>query len=259
MRERKGTFSKLNIPLAKIVSKDKPNGVGRGVSFEESSTPQTPGPGDRKPKFHYPRHEKSLTLSNLPSTLKKGSFTCEKEEGKSLMINILKGNDSSFQNNEFEESWLNFEYVVDVRLVIIDACSNVASVEEGTIEPDGALTEENSGENYKIHLSFLDMIVILRQYSILKRIILKTSTLESYTKKVRIEGQNPAIIAEDDSWIREANCFHFAAKFNPKGLLMILDGLRFDQNKNFIQAIHVEGTMTPLHVSATNTDPLSTR
>ena len=40
MRERKGTgtFSKLNIPLAKIVSKDKPNGVGRGVSFEESST-----------------------------------------------------------------------------------------------------------------------------------------------------------------------------------------------------------------------------
>ena len=175
------------------------------------------------------------------------------------MINILKGNDSSFQNNEFEESWLNFEYVVDVRLVIIDACSNVTSVEEGTTEPDGALTEENSGENYKIHLSFLDMIVILRQYSILKRIILKTATLDNYTKKVRIEGQNPAIIAEDDSWIKEANCFHFAAKFNPKGLLMILDGLRFDQNKNFIQAIHVEGTMTPLHVSATNTDPLSTR
>ena len=177
------------------------------------------------------------------------------------MDNILRGNDVHFINNEFDESWLDFNYAVEVRLVIVDQCSNPLSrsVEEGSTETDGALTNEDTGENYKIHLSFLDMIVILRQYSILKRIILKTSTLENYTKKVRIEGQNPAIIAEDDSWIREANCFHFAAKFNPKGLLMILDGLRFDQNKNFIQTIHEKGTMTPLHVSATNTDPLSTR
>ena len=177
------------------------------------------------------------------------------------MDNILRGNDVHFINNEFDESWLDFNYAVEVRLVIVDQCSNPLSrsVEEGSTETDGALTNEDTGENYKIHLSFLDMIVILRQYSILKRVILKTSTLENYTKKVRIEGQNPAIIAEDDSWIREANCFHFAAKFNPKGLLMILDGLRFDQNKNFIQTIHEKGTMTPLHVSATNTDPLSTR
>ena len=177
------------------------------------------------------------------------------------MDNILRGNDVHFINNEFDESWLDYNYAVEVRLVIVDQCSNPLSrsVEEGSTETDGALTNEDPGENYKIHLSFLDMIVILRQYSILKRIILKTSTLENYTKKVRIEGQNPAIIAEDDSWIKEANCFHFAAKFNPKGLLMILDGLRFDQNKNFIQTIHEKGTMTPLHVSATNTDPLSTR
>ena len=177
------------------------------------------------------------------------------------MDNILRGNDVHFINNEFDESWLDFNYAVEVRLVIVDQCSNPLSrsVEEGSTETDGALTNEDTGENYKIHLSFLDMIVILRQYSILKRIILKTATLDNYTKKVRIEGQNPAIIAEDDSWIREANCFHFAAKFNPKGLLMILDGLRFDQNKNFIQTIHEKGTMTPLHVSATNTDPLSTR
>ena len=177
------------------------------------------------------------------------------------MDNILRGNDVHFINNEFDESWLDFNYAVEVRLVIVDQCSNPLSrsVEEGSTETDGALTNEDTGENYKIHLSFLDMIVILRQYSILKRIILKTSALENYTKKVRIEGQNPAIIAEDDSWIKEANCFHFAAKFNPKGLLMILDGLRFDQNKNFIQTIHEKGTMTPLHVSATNTDPLSTR
>ena len=184
-------------------------------------------------------------------------------EGKLLMDNILKGNESNFTNNQFEESWLSYEYVVEVRLVIMDPCTSslsqsVVVVEENTV-PDGALTNEGSGEYYKIHLSFLDMIVILRQYSILKRIILKANTLEHFTKKVKVEGQDPFNIAEDDFWILDANCFHFAAKFNPKGLLMILDGLGFEKNKDFIEAIHEEGTMTPLHVSATNSDPLSTR
>lgn len=40
MRERKGTFSKLNMALAKRGSNEKPipNGIGRGASFEESAT-----------------------------------------------------------------------------------------------------------------------------------------------------------------------------------------------------------------------------
>ena len=179
------------------------------------------------------------------------------------MDNILKGNDAHFTNNEFDESWLNFNYVVEVRLVISDPCSiplnQSVNEEETTTVPDGALTKENSGEYYKIHLSFLDMIVILRQYSILKRIIVKSNKLDHFIKKVIVDGQNPTNIAEDDSWIKDANCFHFAAKFNPKGLLMILDGLSFEKNKDFILRIHEKDTMTPLHVSATNTDPLSTR
>lgn len=64
-------------------------------------------------------------------------------------------------------------------------------------------------------------------------------------------------LAFKDQWISNANCLHLAARFNPKGLQIILSHLK--DKKSLIQDTHKDGQVSPLHVAATKMDSRSAR
>ena len=64
-------------------------------------------------------------------------------------------------------------------------------------------------------------------------------------------------LAFKDQWISKANCLHLAARFNPKGLHIILSHLK--DKESLIQDTHKDGQVSPLHVAATKMDSRSTR
>ena len=61
----------------------------------------------------------------------------------------------------------------------------------------------------------------------------------------------------EKSWIYSANSLHFAAKFNPTALHLILS--HFKDNQSFQEKLIGLYGLTPLHVAAMNSDSLSAR
>ena len=68
-----------------------------------------------------------------------------------------------------------------------------------------------------------------------------------------------SFITEEDAWILNANCFHLCAKFNPKGLHILLSHCKHDQL--FMNQLYDDktGNISPLHVAASKTTADSTR
>ena len=86
----------------------------------------------------------------------------------------------------------------------------------------------------------------------------KEISVDKWKRQVAVIGSHLNSVAVEDSWLKQANCFHLAAKFNPRGLHFLLDNLK-DIDENLIQDLHKNGSKSPLHVAATNVDSLSTR
>ena len=63
------------------------------------------------------------------------------------------------------------------------------------------------------------------------------------------------VIAEEDTWINGATCYHLAARFNPNGLHLLLSQL--EENSDTFLEIYKNGKTSPLHVAASNTDELA--
>ena len=64
------------------------------------------------------------------------------------------------------------------------------------------------------------------------------------------------IVTKEESWILDATCFHLAAKFNPKGLHILLSYLK-RHKKPLLEDIYggEQGFgVTPLHVAAAKVD-----
>ena len=75
--------------------------------------------------------------------------------------------------------------------------------------------------------------------------------------QVNLNGSSDAEVAEEDSWILEANSIHLAANYNPEALHMILSKLT--NMTNSIEFTHANGKMSPLHLAASKPDSKSTR
>ena len=63
-----------------------------------------------------------------------------------------------------------------------------------------------------------------------------------------------------DAWLLKANCLHFASRFYPESLHIILSF--FDtkgSKKDLIDKTHAEGMFSPLHCAATQPESIGTR
>ena len=110
--------------------------------------------------------------------------------------------------------------------------------------------------------SFLDLVVISRNIKILHYIVenyKETITPEVLGEGIEVESdesKNPSKnVVSQDIWIFGASLIHFAAKFMPEGLELLLS--TFENNKP-VDTKSKHG-LVPLHVAARNNDSLSTR
>ena len=105
--------------------------------------------------------------------------------------------------------------------------------------------------------SFFDLVVISRNMKILNYIVenyKKTITPEVLGEGIKVQSDSKNVISQD-IWIFEASLIHFAAKFMPEGLELLLSTL---ENNKPVDKKSKHG-LTPLHVAARNNDSLSTR
>ena len=110
--------------------------------------------------------------------------------------------------------------------------------------------------------SFLDLVVISRNIKILSYIVenyKETITPEVLVEGIEVEsdesGSPSKNVVSQDIWIFGASLIHFAAKFMPEGLELLLSSL---ENNKPVDTKSKHG-LVPLHVAARNNDSLSTR
>ena len=110
--------------------------------------------------------------------------------------------------------------------------------------------------------SFLDLVVISRNIEILNYIVKnykETITPEVLAEGIEVESDESGCPSENvvsqDIWIFGASLIHFATKFMPEGLELLLSSL--ESNKP-VDTKSKHG-LVPLHVAARNNDSLSTR
>ena len=110
--------------------------------------------------------------------------------------------------------------------------------------------------------SFFDLVVISRNTKILSYIVenyKETITPEVLGEGIKVEydesGSPSKNIVSQDIWIFGASLIHFAAKFMPEGLELLLSTL---ENNKPVDKKSKYGLM-PLHLAARNNDSLSTR
>ena len=110
--------------------------------------------------------------------------------------------------------------------------------------------------------SFLDLVVISRNIKILNYIVenyKETITPEVLGEGIEVEsdesGSPSKNVVSQDIWIFGASLIHFAAKFMPEGLELLLSSL---ENNKPVDIKSKHG-LVPLHVAARNNDSLSTR
>ena len=107
-----------------------------------------------------------------------------------------------------------------------------------------------------LNLTLCHLIIIAKQNTILKCLLNNIQTKDDYWLTQITFGENKDRFSDEVSWIFEANCLHFAAKFNPEGLHMILSSL--NNKENLMQCAHLPGKLSPLHVAASRFDSKST-
>jgi hypothetical protein len=105
-------------------------------------------------------------------------------------------------------------------------------------------------------------VVISRNIKILNYIVenyKETITPEVLAEGIEVEsdesGSPSKNVVSQDIWIFGASLIHFAAKFMPEGLELLLSSLE----KNKPVDTESKHGLVPLHVAARNNDSLSTR
>ena len=77
--------------------------------------------------------------------------------------------------------------------------------------------------------------------------------------KVLVEPKTAKCIDNiENYWIDNTTCYHLAAKFNPKGLHLLLTRLKAASPEEFNQ-LYKDGKVSPLHVAALNSSSISLR
>ena len=120
-------------------------------------------------------------------------------------------------------------------------------------EEDGKDVEKN------ISLKLPHIIIIFNDNSLLEKIIEKNIPIDIWMAEVLVEPKTAKCIDNiENYWIDNANCFHLAAKFNPKGLHLLLTKLKAASSIEF-DNLYEGDKVSPLHVAALNSNSISLR
>ena len=191
--------------------------------------------------------------------------TFQAPDGMELANSIIKGNARKFldklrliealasaTNYNFKRDNFHdcFHWIYQIKTYIPISMINTDK-KQNVLYKSSALADQNH-QYVIVSLSLLHLIILTRKTDILKHLLKKQILLEHWTKPIKFDKTN---MFKKHLWIRNANCFHLAAKHYPEGLQLLLDHIGFDM----IEDIFSDGKTTPLHVAANRLDSQSTR
>ena len=98
------------------------------------------------------------------------------------------------------------------------------------------------------------LIIIFNDNILLEKILDRNIPNDIWTTPVRVLTGATETLESD--WINDANCYHLAAKFNPKGLHLLLTKIKEHSEESFWD-LYNDNNVSPLHVAALNADSIS--
>ena len=112
----------------------------------------------------------------------------------------------------------------------------------------------NKREDKIISLKLFHLVVIFNDNNLLEKILEKSIPDDIWTTPVTVlKGATESL---ESDWINDANCYHLAAKFNPKGLHLLLTKVKEFSQESFWE-LYNDHNVSPLHVAALNSDSIS--
>ena len=225
------------------------------------------------------------TLDDLQNTLfQDRGFKSEVEpDAMELAKCAVNGNVEEFEIL-LENHNKNYKYIMELKLPIKMKNSKILNTQLSSKPKVGGSTKVGN-QTFRMTLTIHHLVVLLGegdQHIEILKCLLKNQkfTVDHWKQQLKLEHKTYERkdwqLYEKNEWIEEANCLHLAAKYNPKGLHVILDGVDkpmpvkrrnllsvdLSHKRDLLTECHTkefEKGFSPLHVAATNIDSLSTR
>ena len=197
-------------------------------------------------------HSEMAKLANLNVMIKR-PFRVDRESlkrSKSIKYAAM------FEDEESPWKYLRFK-VEMCKLLTIGVCGVGINNEDIPLEDDKSMLENRSdGEvHHYLDLTLLHVIILQNDTELLEEVLEKYDIpMTSWKEPVKAWQFDFKDVLEENSWIKKANCFHLAAKYNPIGLHQLLS--RLEQETEKLMIIEAN-TVSPLHVAAMKPDSLS--
>ena len=157
-----------------------------------------------------------------------------------------------------EKPWEKLRFKVEMSKLLTIGVGGVGIHNEDIpLEDDKSMLENSSdGEvHHYLDLTLLHVIILQNDRELLQEVLEKYDIpLKSWKEPVKAWQFDFKDVSEENSWIKTANCFHLAAKYNAIGLHQLLS--RFEKEDEKL-TIFESDTVSPMHVAAMKSDSLS--
>ena len=172
------------------------------------------------------------------------------EEGEQLLNKAIQ---FKLDYDNLNEKWSQWKFSVDIKLFLH------ASLQEKD-EHQEPIYEEGK---YTLQMPFGHIAVLLKDDGLLSALLQSKPDYKYWIDHI-VEIQNGSDNAMDfkgqDAWVLKANCLHFASRFYPEALHVILSFFEAQGTKEkLIFETHDEGMFSPLHCAATQPESIGTR
>ena len=184
--------------------------------------------------------------------------------------------------NEFTETYSHLKPKLDeLKFQTYSLKVTISKTDSSGVELEDPATSPQEDTGLRLSLNLFHLVILLRKEDILKYLLKRYSAIKEWLKPVTVNfprNYKPDDLMDYDKWICQANCLHFAAKYFPRGLQIILshfEEIEKDQMakmvnvttlkasttplRKLINESHKSECLTPLHVASFSPVALSTR
>ena len=143
--------------------------------------------------------------------------------------------------NEKIKKWCEWKYSVKIKLLLQGA--------------------ENTGKKFKLTLPFGHVVVLLKDQSLIHKLLESNPDYKYWIQQtVEIDIDANCKVKGEDSWLLHANILHFASRFFPEVLHLILSFFeKKGTREKLIYETHKPGMYSPLHCAVIQPESIGTR
>lgn len=138
-------------------------------------------------------------------------------------------------------AWPEWKYSINIKLFLQD--------------------NNQKSEKFTLILPFGHVAILLKNELLIHSLLRSKPDYKYWIQQtVETETGDKNEVTGEDSWVLHANIFHFASRFFPEALHMILSFFEKEGTKDqLIQETHQPGMYSPLHCAVIQPDSIGTR